>query len=199
MDCSHVCLHLHQPIWEGTTSHSAPSIPPHFAPFPGPTDPRLQAPRLPRLDPHIDLQQLRQLFHLTAHWAPDRTIDDLRIALANSNPVVSATVGDRLVGFSRATSDGVYRATIWDVVVHPDFQGGGIGRKLVQTVLSHPYVNRAERVYLMTSHKQQFYEHIGFQVNDSITMVLHNQPMEVACATTIAQPTALTPQPLLHR
>ncbi|MEB3163482.1 MAG: GNAT family N-acetyltransferase, partial [Prochlorothrix sp.] len=73
-----------------------------------------------------------------------------------------------------------------------------IGRKLVQTVLSHPYVSRTERVYLMTSHKQHFYEHIGFQVNDSVTMVLHNQPLELACATAIAPAltqTAPVPQP----
>lgn len=187
MDCSHVFLHLHQRVWD------QPTTPKLVA-----TDPRLQAPSLPRLDPHLDLAQLRDLFRLTAHWAPDRSLDDLRIALANSNPVVSATVGDRLVGFCRATSDGVYRATIWDVVVHPDFQGGGIGRKLVQTVLSHPYVSRTERVYLMTSHKQHFYEHIGFQVNDSVTMVLHNQPLELACATAIAPAltqTAPVPQP----
>ncbi|MEB3274935.1 MAG: GNAT family N-acetyltransferase [Prochlorothrix sp.] len=175
MDCRHVCLHLHQPVWSGHSPNAAPGL--------CPTDPRLQAPVLPSLEPAVDLQQLRDLFRLTAHWAPDRTVEDLRIALANSNPVVSATVGDRLVGLSRATSDGVYRATIWDVIVHPDFQGGGIGRKLVQTILSHPFVSRAERVYLMTSHKQSFYEHIGFQVNDSVTMVLHNQPLEVACAT----------------
>lgn len=86
-----------------------------------------------------------------------------------------------LIGFARATSDGIYRATIWDVVVHPDYQGCGLGRKLVQTVLSHPQMNQVERVYLMTTHQQSFYEKIGFEPNASKTMVLHNQPIEVGC------------------
>lgn len=123
----------------------------------------------------VDLHQLQQLFQLTAFWARDRAIEDLKIAIANSNPVITIWDRDLLVGFGRATSDGIYRAAIWDVVIHPDYQGAGLGRKLVQTVLSHPNVCRVERVYLMTTHQQAFYEKIGFQYNTSTTMVLHNQ------------------------
>jgi N-acetylglutamate synthase-like GNAT family acetyltransferase len=124
----------------------------------------------------IDLYQLQQLFNITAFWAKNRCLDDLSVALANSNVVVSVRDGERLIGFARATSDGIYRATIWDVVIHPDYRGAGLGSKLVETVLSHPCVNRVERVYLMTTHQQHFYERIGFQSNSSTTMVLHNQP-----------------------
>ena len=104
----------------------------------------------------------------------ERNIDDLQIAIANSNPVVTVWDEERLIGFARANSDGIYRAGIWDVVVDPDYQGFGLGRKLVQTVLSHPMVSRVERVYLTTTHQQSFYERIGFQRNDTTTMVLHN-------------------------
>ncbi|WP_448572409.1 GNAT family N-acetyltransferase [Trichothermofontia sp.] len=125
----------------------------------------------------IDLSQLQQLFNLAAFWARARSLSDLEIALAHSKPVVSMWDYDRLIGFARATSDGVYRATIWDVVVHPDYQGLGLGRKLVETVLSDPHICRVERVYLMTTYQQPFYERIGFQANASTTMVLHNQPL----------------------
>lgn len=132
----------------------------------------------------LDFEQLRRLFELTAFWGRDRSIEQLQIAVRNSEPVVSAHIGDRLIGFARATSDGVYRATIWDVIVHPDFQGAGIGRKLVETVLSHPHVSHAERVYLMTTHQQRFYEKVGFSVNPTTTMVLFNQELPVSCQTT---------------
>ncbi len=128
----------------------------------------------PQAGRRLDFQQLQTLFNLTAFWAQNRPISDLQRAVAHSQPVVSAWRGDRLVGFARATSDGVYRATIWDVIVHPDFQGSGIGRKLVETVLTHPHMAHVERVYLMTTHKQRFYEQVGFQVNPTTTMVLHN-------------------------
>ncbi|CBN57547.1 MULTISPECIES: GNAT family N-acetyltransferase [Kamptonema] len=126
----------------------------------------------------VDLHQLKGLFKGAAFWARERSLLDLETALRFSEPVVSVWDGDRMIGFARATSDGIYRATIWDVVINPDYQGGGLGRKLVQTVLSHPRMCRVERVYLMTTYKQSFYERIGFQCNASTTMVLENQPID---------------------
>ncbi len=147
MDCSHVQFCVHDGLSTGT----------YFR--------------------EIDLVQLQDLFRATAHWGRDRQHDDLATAIRYSNPVVTIWDGDRLMGFARATSDGVYRATLWDVLVHPDYQGAGLGRKLVETVLMHPHVNRVERVYLMTTHQQNFYKRIGFEENETTTMVLFNHPV----------------------
>ncbi len=125
----------------------------------------------------LDLDQLQALFKLGAFWAENRKAEDLSIAIANSEPVISVWDAGQLIGFARATSDGIYRANIWDVVIHPDYRGAGLGRKLVETVLSHPRMSRVERVYLMTTHQQRFYERIGFECNSSTTMVLYNQPL----------------------
>jgi N-acetylglutamate synthase-like GNAT family acetyltransferase len=133
-----------------------------------------------------DLQQLKDLFEQGAFWAADRRIEDLAMAIAHSYPIISAWDGDRLVGFARALSDGIYRATIWDVVIHPDCRGSGLGRKLVQTVLAHPHISQVERVYLMTSHQQNFYTRIGFQPNSTTTMVLDQHP-----APTLTEQTAI--------
>lgn len=151
MDCSHIqfCVHAGA-VQGGCSSKTACS-------------------------PEIDLHQLQELFQITAFWAQDRQPEGWAIALSNSNPIVSAWDGDRLIGFARATSDGIYRATIWDVVIHPEYQGAGLGRKLVETILMHPHVNAVERVYLMTTHQQAFYKRIGFEENQSTTMVLCNQ------------------------
>jgi len=125
-----------------------------------------------------DIVQIQELFKAAAFWARERKIEDWEIALGNSEPVVTVWDGSRAIGFARATSDGIYRATIWDVAIHPDYQGAGLGRQLVQTVLSHPRMCRVERVYLMTTYKQSFYERIGFQKNASTTMVLENPLLE---------------------
>jgi N-acetylglutamate synthase-like GNAT family acetyltransferase len=130
-------------------------------------------PNPPTAATEADLIQLQQLFERAAFWAKDRKLADLAIAIAHSNPVISVWDRDALVGFARATSDGIYRATIWDVMIHPEYRGGGLGRQLVQSILAHPQINRVERVYLMTTHHQRFYERIGFHSNSSTTMVLH--------------------------
>jgi GNAT superfamily N-acetyltransferase len=120
-----------------------------------------------------DFRQLQALFQAAAFWAQDRTLADLEIAIAHSLPVISVWDCEHLIGFARATSDGIYRATIWDVVIHPDYRGTGLGRQLVQTLLAHPHMNRVERIYLMTTHQQRFYETIGFVSNSSSTMLLY--------------------------
>jgi len=127
----------------------------------------------------VELRSLQALFNLVAFWASDRTLEDLQTALDHSDPIVTAWDGTTLIGFARATSDGVYRATIWDVVVDPNYQGAGIGRKLVQTLITHPRLSRVERIYLMTTNQQAFYERIGFVENQTTTMVLHSQPLEM--------------------
>lgn len=125
-----------------------------------------------------DLEQLRALFNQAAFWAEDRRFEDLAKAISHSCPVVTAWHEEILIGFARATSDGVYRATIWDVVIHDDYQGAGLGRKLVETVLGHPHMSHVERTYLMTTNQKQFYERVGFVENETTTMVLLNQPID---------------------
>jgi ribosomal protein S18 acetylase RimI-like enzyme len=129
-----------------------------------------------------DFLQLQALFHAAAFWAQNRTLEDLVIAIAHSNPIISVWDDAHLIGFARATSDGIYRATIWDVVVHPEYRGAGLGRRLVQTLLAHPHLTRVERVYLMTTHHQNFYERLGFETNRNVTMVLHHHNTSPALA-----------------
>ncbi|MEM9542041.1 MAG: GNAT family N-acetyltransferase [Cyanobacteria bacterium P01_E01_bin.42] len=136
----------------------------------------------------IDLAQLQELFIQAAFWAKDRNMAEMEIAIENSNPTITVWDGDRLIGFARATSDGIYRATIWDVVIHPDYQGAGLGRKLVETVIAHPQVNRVERIYLMTTHQQHFYERIGFEENQTTTMILYGN------ANRLVTPLLVSPQ-----
>ncbi|MGB3298809.1 MAG: GNAT family N-acetyltransferase [Phormidesmis sp.] len=121
------------------------------------------------------LNQVCDLFKLAAFWAEDRRPSDMAKAIAHSKPVVTAWDDEQLIGFTRATSDGVFRATVWDVVIHPDYRGAGLGRRLVETLIAHPHMNKVERTYLMTTHQQSFYERIGFKKNSTTTMVLHNQ------------------------
>lgn len=146
----------------------------------------------------VDLEKLQTLFTYAAFWAQERKLEDLATAIRYSQPVIGVWDDEQLVGFARATSDGIYRATIWDVVIHPDYRGSGLGRKLVQTVLAHPLVQKVERVYLMTTHQQQFYTRIGFQENTSTTMVLHQHfpqpstglttPADIPLDTSLPQP-----------
>jgi ribosomal protein S18 acetylase RimI-like enzyme len=84
----------------------------------------------------IDLDQLTTLFN-SVGWER-RTVDRDRLAqlVHGSIYVTSAWDGDRLVGFARAISDGAFNAYISTVAVLPEYQRRGIGRELIQRLIT---------------------------------------------------------------
>ena len=44
------------------------------------------------------------------------------------------SVEEELIGLSRCTSDHAFNATIWDVLVDPEYQGQGLGKAMVEQV-----------------------------------------------------------------
>ena len=109
------------------------------------------------------IRKLQRLFNKHAFWAQQRSHAQLRCLLAGSTVVVSLWQGKRLVGFGRASSDGCYRAVLWDVVVAGDLHGQGLGRRVVEALLAAPALRGVERVYLMTTNSAGFYEQLGFR------------------------------------
>jgi predicted N-acetyltransferase YhbS len=117
----------------------------------------------PGLRPTRGLWKLQRLFNKHAFWAQGRSVADLRRLLAGSTVVVSLWQGKRLVGFGRASSDGIYRAVLWDVVVAGDLHGQGLGRRVVEALVAAPALSGVERIYLMTTNSAGFYEQLGFR------------------------------------
>ena len=117
----------------------------------------------PGLRPTRGLLKLQRLFNKHAFWASGRSIAQLRRLLAGSTVVITLWRDKRMIGFGRATSDGIYRAVLWDVVVAGDLQGCGLGRQVVEALLTAPTIKSVERVYLMTTKSTDFYKQLGFQ------------------------------------
>ena len=89
------------------------------------------------LDREIDLIELEALCDAVG-WSR-RPLRRVRKALQHSLLRVGLWRHDtrvpRLVGFARCTGDGVVEATVWDVAVHPLYQGAGLGKQLMDYVL----------------------------------------------------------------
>jgi len=120
----------------------------------------------PGCRPTRGLLKLQRLFRKHAFWAQERSIRDLRFMLRGSQVVVSLWRGKRLVGFGRASSDGIHRAVLWDIVVAGDLQGRGLGRQVVKALLDNPRLRSVERIYLMTTNSADFYKQLGFKSAD---------------------------------
>jgi ribosomal protein S18 acetylase RimI-like enzyme len=120
----------------------------------------------------LQLNKVRQLLDHHTFWAQGRRPGQLVRMLLGSCSVVTIWTGKELVGMGRATSDGVFRAVLWDVVVASKFRSQGLGRALVEALLQCGPVARAERVYLMTTNGNKFYARLGFDANHGQTLLV---------------------------
>ena len=68
---------------------------------------------------------------------------------------------DRLIGFGRAISDGVYQAAIYDCAVLPEFQGKGIGTIIMKNIL--PRISHCNVILYASPGKEGFYQTHGFR------------------------------------
>ncbi len=113
----------------------------------------------------IDLYELEELCDAVG-WSR-RPLRKVKKAIEHSFLVASMwqVRGNkkRLIGFARATSDHAFNATIWDVVVHPDFQGQGLGKALMKYVLKKLRSEEISNVTLFADpHVVDFYRTMGF-------------------------------------
>ena len=117
----------------------------------------------PNLKPTNGLSKLQKLLHNNAFWAKNRTINDLKKCLANSDVIISLWVGNEIVGFGRALTDGIYRGVLWDIVIDQNHQGKGFGKLIVNKLLSSEKVKNTRKLYLMTTNKKLFYSQLDFK------------------------------------
>jgi ribosomal protein S18 acetylase RimI-like enzyme len=129
----------------------------------------------PDFRPAGTLEQLQTLFNTNAFWAQGRSLADLRRMVKHSAICVTAWRGRRLIGFGRATSDTVYRGTIWDLVVDEDEKGRGLGTSILDALLNSEVLSGCERVYLMTTNSAGFYEKMGFAANHRQILMIKQQ------------------------
>ncbi|MBC2397834.1 GNAT family N-acetyltransferase [Clostridium tetanomorphum] len=82
-------------------------------------------------------------------------------AFENSHTVVFAFDDDKLIGFGRSISDGVYQAAIYDVAVLLEYQGKNVGRSIVNHILQS--VPQCNFILYASPGKEIFYEKLNFK------------------------------------
>jgi ribosomal protein S18 acetylase RimI-like enzyme len=116
-------------------------------------------------DREIDLYELEELCDAVG-WAR-RPLRKVKKAIEHSFMVITLWeqrgTRRRLVGFSRATSDHAFNATIWDVVVHPTYQGKGLGKALMKQMIKQLRGEDISNITLFADPQVvEFYQGLGF-------------------------------------
>ena len=118
--------------------------------------------------------ELKNLLDRNAFWAKNRDKKSLRRLLNESSVAISLWDGEKMIGFGRALSDGLYRAVLWDIVIDKKYQNKGYGENILNNLLNSKALEKVEKIYIMTTHCQEFYKKQGFkEVNQNLLLYEH--------------------------
>lgn len=113
----------------------------------------------------ISAEKIVKLYK-TNKWSSAEKPDLLYKALMNSDSLVTAWDGNRLVGLGNAISDGYLVVYYPHLLVHPDYQGKGIGRMIVDR-FQKKYGNFHQQLLTADGKAIDFYRKCGFEKADS--------------------------------
>lgn len=95
--------------------------------------------------------------------------EQMKRGLANSLLTISVTEAGKTVGMGRLIGDGGMYYSIVDVVVRPEYQGKGIGSRILDLILEHvswqtPQGGRSSVQLIAEKGKEEFYLKKGFKM-----------------------------------
>ena len=115
----------------------------------------------------INMNQIMELYK-SAQWTNyTNNPHMLESALKHSLKILGAFAGNKLVGLIRVVGDGYSIIYIQDIIVLPEYQGQGIGKRLIFEI-DELYAHVYQKV-LLTDNKPKtkaFYESCGFSSSD---------------------------------
>ncbi len=110
---------------------------------------------------NIELEDILSVY-IANNWSSAEKPDKLYKGLLNSHSLVTAWDGDRLVGLGNALSDGYLVVYYPHLIVHPEYQGKGIG-KLILDRFQEKYGDFHQQILVADGKAIDFYKKCGFE------------------------------------
>jgi ribosomal protein S18 acetylase RimI-like enzyme len=123
---------------------------------------------------NLDIAQINAL-RKSVGWF-GRTNKKWEEILSKSSFVYSIWDGKKLIGMGRLVEDGIM-CMFYDIVVHKDYQGKGLGKKIVEKFLNKIKNKKYISIGLFTDkNKVKFYKKLGFTI--AVVAMEYNKFME---------------------
>jgi len=119
----------------------------------------------------VDWNEMSELYRIAPLGT--KSADWLRTAYANSMFKCIAFDAGKIVAAGRAVADGVDCSYLCDIVVHPDQQGTGLGRTLIQSLVDLSRGHRKIILYAVPG-REPFYEKFGFRRMNTAMAIFEN-------------------------
>jgi len=112
------------------------------------------------LDDKLEQTEVIDLYRANGWSSADKPTELLR-ALRNSHSLVTARIGLKLIGIGNAISDGHLVVYYPHLLVHPDQQGQGIGKAMMER-LQLRYSGFHQQMLTADGKAIEFYKQLGF-------------------------------------
>lgn len=104
----------------------------------------------------------------------EKSPTDLKTVFSNSKFTCFIYADNVLVGAGRALADGVDCSYICDVAIHPEYQGLGYGKRIIQGLTTVSAEHRKIILYANPG-KEGFYSKLGFKKMNTAMAIFKNQ------------------------
>jgi GNAT superfamily N-acetyltransferase len=108
----------------------------------------------------LDIDIIHNYLSSQSYWAKGRPRDVVEKSIKNSLNF-GVYENDLQVGFARVVTDSVTFAWLCDVFILESHQGHGLGKWLVECVVSHPDMEKVKYIVLATSNAHDLYRKYG--------------------------------------
>ena len=108
------------------------------------------------------------------NWSSAEKPDELFNALLNSHTLLTAWHDEKLIGIGNAISDGYLVVYYPHLVIHPDYQGKGVGKTILKKFRER-YGNFHQQILVADGGAINFYEKCGFErAGETKSMWIYN-------------------------
>lgn len=126
-----------------------------------------------KIDSKPTVAQVAELYNSAPLRRPTDDPERMQKMLDNTNLLVTAWDGERLVGLSRTITDWVWCAYLADLAISPGYQRLGIGKQLIQ--LTKERVGEQSMLLLLSApNAKEYYPKIGFEKEDR-AFIIHRE------------------------
>lgn len=125
----------------------------------------------------MDLDTIHQYLSEVGYWSPGISRNQVERAMKGSLPFGLFHDG-RQVAYARIVSDYTTFAYLADVFVIPDYQGKGLGKKLMTVIHAHPQLQGLRSWSLKTKDAQGLYRQFGWEVDPTPERTMVFKPVK---------------------
>jgi len=119
-----------------------------------------------------DWEELTQLYRIAP--LSEKHAKKLKVVFTNSKFKCFVYDESKLIGVGRALADGIDCSYICDIAIHPEYQGIGLGKQIVQSLVEQSEGHKKIILYAIPG-KEGFYSKLGFKKMNTAMAIFQNE------------------------